>query len=96
MSLFASRVGRQVEVSLREVDLSPAAAPSSILLPASHGLGLAFTLLLQVGPHSRVAGNADPSYVDPGQTFPFFRFWFRKILLNKQIIICLLLLKLIN
>ena len=44
------RVGKQVEETLREVfDLSPAAAPSSLILPASHGMGLAFTLLLQVG-----------------------------------------------
>jgi hypothetical protein len=42
------RVGRQVEVSLAEVELRPASAPASILFPASHGYGLAFTLLLQV------------------------------------------------
>jgi hypothetical protein len=37
-----------VEASLAEVELRPASAPSSILFPASHGYGLAFTLLLQV------------------------------------------------
>jgi len=42
------RVGRQVEASLAEVELKPARAPASILFPASHGYGLAFTLLLQV------------------------------------------------
>ncbi len=42
------RVGRQVEASLAEVELRPARAPASILFPASHGYGLAFTLLLQV------------------------------------------------
>jgi len=37
-----------VEASLAEVELKPASAPASILFPASHGYGLAFTLLLQV------------------------------------------------
>jgi hypothetical protein len=37
-----------VEASLAEVELKPANAPASILFPASHGYGLAFTLLLQV------------------------------------------------
>ena len=50
IAVYLCRVGKQVEESLREVvDLSPAAAPSSLILPASHGMGLAFTLLLQVG-----------------------------------------------
>jgi hypothetical protein len=42
------RVGSQVEKSLADVDLTLAAAPISLLFPASHGHGLAFSLLLQV------------------------------------------------
>jgi hypothetical protein len=42
------RVGKKVETSLAEVELTPSSAPCSILFPASHGFGLAFTLLIQV------------------------------------------------
>jgi hypothetical protein len=51
------RVGRQVEASLAEVELRAASAPASILFPASHGYGLAFTLLLQVGIHQTRDGS---------------------------------------
>jgi hypothetical protein len=41
------RIGRKVEQILQNVEVSPDRAPCSLLFPASHGLGLAFTLLLQ-------------------------------------------------
>ena len=44
---FNFRVGRRVEDSLQDVNLTMAAAPSTIIFPASHGLGLTFTLLIQ-------------------------------------------------
>lgn len=44
---FIFRVGKKVEETLRGFRLNANDAPCSILLPASHGPGLAFTLLIQ-------------------------------------------------
>ena len=56
------RVGRKVEESLKDVELTPDGAPSSLLFPASHGKGLAFTLLLQflVSSHNTAVNIVNP------------------------------------
>jgi hypothetical protein len=40
-------VGARVQESLQDVNLTVAAAPSSLLFPASHGFGLTLNLLIQ-------------------------------------------------